>query len=116
MAIGSRIVSCYSGPADPVSFGMNYEVPGERTHKLQHSEKSRHLFTLYQKVRDARENKEPLQNMTEVWDELKHIILMTGCVPSKSLNYSTSRKMIRFTKKSNNFLIQKNQKVIPSGS
>jgi phenylalanine-4-hydroxylase len=71
MAIGSRIVSCYSGPADPVSFGMNYEVPGERTHKLQHSEKSRHLFTLYQKVRDARENKEPLQNMTEVWDELK---------------------------------------------
>ena len=50
---------------------MNYEVPGERTHKLQHSEKSRHLFTLYQKVRDARENKEPLQNMTEVWDELK---------------------------------------------
>ena len=71
MAIGSRIVSCYSGPADPVSIGMNYEVPGERTHKLQHSEKSRHLFTLYQKVRDARENKEPLQNMTEVWDELK---------------------------------------------
>jgi phenylalanine-4-hydroxylase len=71
MAVGSRVVSCYSGPADPVAYGLQYEVPKEKTHKLQHTEKARHLFTLYQKVRDARENKDPLQNMTDVWNELK---------------------------------------------
>ncbi len=71
MAIGSRIVSCYSGPADPVAFGLNYAVPEEKTHKLQHTEKARHLFSLYQKVRDIRENSDLLQNLAEVWDELK---------------------------------------------
>ena len=71
MAIGSRIVSCYSGPADPVAFGLNYVVPVEKTHKLQHTEKARHLFSLYQKVRDIRENNDLLNNLTEVWNELK---------------------------------------------
>ncbi len=71
MAVGSRIVSCYSGPADPVAFGLNYPVPEEKTHKLQHTEKAKHLFTLYQKVRDTRENSDLLQNLAEVWDELK---------------------------------------------
>jgi phenylalanine-4-hydroxylase len=71
MAVGSRIVSCYSGPADPVAFGLQYEAPKEKTHKLQHTDKALHLFTLYQKVRDARENNNSLQNMAEVWNDLK---------------------------------------------
>jgi phenylalanine-4-hydroxylase len=71
MAVGSRIVSCFSGPADPVAFGLNYAVPVEKTHKLQHTAKAKQLFALYQKVRDIRENKDPLQNLTEVWNELK---------------------------------------------
>jgi phenylalanine-4-hydroxylase len=71
MAIGSRIVSCFSGPADPVAFELNYTVPVEKTHKLQHTEKAWQLFALYQKVRDTRENKDPLQNLTAVWNELK---------------------------------------------
>ena len=71
MAVGSRIVSCFSGPADPVAFGLNYLVPVEKTHKLQHTEKARQLFALYQKVRDTRENKNSANNLTEVWNELK---------------------------------------------
>jgi phenylalanine-4-hydroxylase len=71
MAVGSRIVSCFSGPADPVAFGLNYLVPAEKTHKLQHTEKARQLFALYQKVRDTRENKNSANNLTEVWNELK---------------------------------------------
>lgn len=70
MAVGSRIVSCFSGPADPVAFGLNYAVPAEKTHKLQHTEQVLQLFALYQKVRDIRENKDPLQNLAEVWNEL----------------------------------------------
>jgi phenylalanine-4-hydroxylase len=71
MAVGSRIVSCYSGPADPVAFGLNYPIPEEKTHKLQHTEKARHLFTLYLKVRNIRENKDLLNDLTKVWNELK---------------------------------------------
>ena len=71
MAVGSRIVSCFSGPVDPIAFGLNYPVPAEKTHKLQHTEKAIQLFALYQKVREARENKNPLQNLAEIWDELK---------------------------------------------
>ena len=71
MAVGSRIVSCFSGPADPVAFGLNYHVPTEKTHKFQHTEKALQLFGLYQKVRDARENKETLNKLAEVWNELK---------------------------------------------
>ncbi len=41
MAVGSRIVSCFSGPADPIAFGLNYPVPTEKTHKLQHTEKAK---------------------------------------------------------------------------
>lgn len=70
MAVGSRISSCFSGPADPVAFGLNYKAPEEKTHKLEHTEKALQLFSLYQKVRDARENKDP-KNLEEVWKELK---------------------------------------------
>ena len=69
MAVGSRIVSCYSGPADPVAFGLTYKAPEEKTHKLQHTGKALQLFSLYQKVKEARENKD-LQNLGEVWNEL----------------------------------------------
>jgi phenylalanine-4-hydroxylase len=71
MAVGSRIVSCSSGPADPVAFGLTYAAPEEKTHKLQHTEKAVHLFALYQKIRDVREKKEPRQDLAEVWNELK---------------------------------------------
>ncbi len=71
MAVGSKIVSCFSGPADPVAYGLTYAVPAEKTHKLQHTEKANQLFALYQKVRDLREKKDPLRDLAEIWNELK---------------------------------------------
>jgi phenylalanine-4-hydroxylase len=71
MAVGSRIVSCYSGPADPLAFGLTYPVPVEKTHKLQHTEKAKHLFSLYQRVREIRENDKDIDHLSEVWEELK---------------------------------------------
>jgi phenylalanine-4-hydroxylase len=71
MAVGSRILSCYSGPADPVAWGLNYSAPEEKTHKIEHTEKATHLFSLYQKVRENREKKETLLNLIEIWNNLK---------------------------------------------
>ncbi len=57
MAIGESIVSAFSGPVDPDSFGLSYPVPVEKTHKIFHSEEAKRLHTLYQKIRNLRETK-----------------------------------------------------------
>lgn len=72
MAVGSRIVSCFSGPADPVAFGLSYPVPAEKTHKITHTEKAKQLFALYKEVRDIRENKGSLSLLSPIWIELKN--------------------------------------------
>jgi phenylalanine-4-hydroxylase len=38
MAVGSEIISGFSGPADPNAFGLSYEAPKEKTHKIVHSD------------------------------------------------------------------------------
>jgi phenylalanine-4-hydroxylase len=55
MAVGAEITSCFSGPADPDAYGLRFPVPGEKTHKIVHSDKQKKLFSLYQEVRDMRE-------------------------------------------------------------
>ncbi len=55
MAIGSEILSCFSGPADPDAYGLRFPVPKEKTHKIVHEEKKKKLFTMYSAVRDMRE-------------------------------------------------------------
>jgi phenylalanine-4-hydroxylase len=71
MAVGERIVSCFSGPADPLAFGLSYPVPAEKTHKITHTEEAKKLFSLYQEVRDIRENKTSPGRLAPVWSELK---------------------------------------------
>jgi phenylalanine-4-hydroxylase len=72
LAVGSRIISCYSGPADPVAFELTYAAPQEKTHKLEHTEKAKHLFSLYQKVKEARDNHSQTDDLTGIWTELRN--------------------------------------------
>ncbi len=71
MAVGSSIVSCFSGPADPAAFNLTYPVPVEKTHKISHSAKSEELFSLYQQVRDVRENRKHITELSVIWSKLK---------------------------------------------
>ena len=71
LAIGSEVISCFAGPADPVSYGLSFEVPKEKTHKLHHTEKAKELFRLYQRVRETRENNNLFPDLKRVWDDLK---------------------------------------------
>ncbi len=57
MAVGAEIISCFSGPADPDSYGLRFPVPKEKTHKIIHEEKRKRLFTYYGQLRDIREAK-----------------------------------------------------------
>jgi len=71
MAVGSRIISAFAGPADPDAFGLTYPVPSEKTHKICHTEEAQKLHLLYQKVRDIREQNCGYATLPQLWEELK---------------------------------------------
>jgi phenylalanine-4-hydroxylase len=71
MAVGSKIISVFNGPADSDAFGLEYPVPVEKTHKIVHSEKAKQLNQLYQKVRDIRERNCSYAELPKVWDDVK---------------------------------------------
>ncbi|MEE9349844.1 MAG: aromatic amino acid hydroxylase [Flavobacteriaceae bacterium] len=56
MAVGANIVSAYAGIADPDNYGVSYEAPKEKTHKIKYSDTQKSIHKLYQNVRDMREN------------------------------------------------------------
>ncbi|HNY03576.1 MAG TPA: aromatic amino acid hydroxylase [Bacteroidales bacterium] len=71
MAVGSRIVSAWSGPADPDAFGFSYPVPAEKTHKVTHSGQALRLHRLYRQVREIREGKDESALLPGIWEELR---------------------------------------------
>lgn len=54
MAIGEKIDSVFSGPADPAAFGLEIESPKEKTHKINFDKNSISLHKLYEGVREVR--------------------------------------------------------------
>jgi len=72
MAVGKKIVSVYSGPADAKAFGLNYPVPAEKTHKIKHDVHTLKLHAIYQKVREIRGNSCSYALLPSLWEELKN--------------------------------------------
>ena len=72
MAVGESIISAFSGIADPNSFGQQFKVPKEKTHKIQYSQGELRLFDLYQKVRVMRNSNQVDQILLEkIFGQLK---------------------------------------------
>lgn len=71
MAVGEKIVSAFSGPADPFAFELQYSVPKEKTHKIFHSAEALKLHHLYQIVRDFREKKTSEIDLLGTWTIIK---------------------------------------------
>lgn len=67
MAVGSEIISAYTGPADADAFGLKYPVPKEKTHKIIHTEKAKNLHKLYKQVREIRESKNTLPDIQKLF-------------------------------------------------
>ena len=72
MAIGEKIISAYSGPADPVGFGLEYEVPGEKTHQINYDEKARSLHELYGEVKEIRDTSTNFDSLKRIWIDLQN--------------------------------------------
>jgi phenylalanine-4-hydroxylase len=71
MAVGRRIISAFSGPADPEAFGLTYPAPEELTHKIKHTEEAKRLHAIYQQVREIREQNCSHALIPALWEELK---------------------------------------------
>lgn len=71
MAVGKKVVSAFSGPADVNSFDMITHVPSSKTIKAVKSAKKEELESLYRNVRNIREGKEANQNLEEIFTLLK---------------------------------------------
>ncbi|HKK09334.1 MAG TPA: aromatic amino acid hydroxylase [Bacteroidales bacterium] len=71
LAIGEEIVSGYSGPADANAWGLSFNPPEEKTHKIEHNEISKSLHKLYQQVREIREKQSGFEAVPQIWNQLK---------------------------------------------
>ncbi|MBF4508722.1 aromatic amino acid hydroxylase [Flavobacterium sp. JLP] len=71
MAIGKKVVSAFSGPADVNSFDLINSVPKTTTIKAKHTDERDDLEVLYQTVRMIRENKDAKTELKTVFEKLK---------------------------------------------
>lgn len=72
MAIGKKVVSAFSGPADVNSFDLLNTVPKTTTIKAKHTDERDDLEILYQTVRMIRENKDSKTELNAIFEKLKN--------------------------------------------
>lgn len=71
MAVGKKIVSAFSGPADVKSFDIITHLPKSATIKATKNETRAALESLYSETRAHRENKETSKDLNNIFLELK---------------------------------------------
>ena len=67
MAVGKKVISAFSGPADVNSFDMINHVPSSHTIKQKKSPEREELENLYLSVRNIRENKTAITTLKEAF-------------------------------------------------
>ncbi|MBY8962738.1 aromatic amino acid hydroxylase [Flavobacterium sp. D11R37] len=70
MAVGKKVISAFSGPADVNSFDLITHVPSSKTIKAKKSEQRQELENLYQNVRNIRDGKEAALSLEETFAQL----------------------------------------------
>ncbi|MGL2988395.1 aromatic amino acid hydroxylase [Flavobacterium sp. RSSA_27] len=71
MAVGKKLVSAFSGPADVNSFDLIAHVPSSKTIKASTSQERDALEVLYRTVRNIRETKETTTSLAPIFEKLK---------------------------------------------
>lgn len=70
MAVGKKLVSAFSGPADVNSFDLISHVPSSKTIKARHTAERDDLEILYQTVRNNRETKDTQTSLEPIFEKL----------------------------------------------
>ena len=71
MAVGKKLVSAFSGPADVSSFDLISHVPSSKTIKAKHTAERDDLESLYHSVRNIRETKDTTAALEPIFQNLK---------------------------------------------
>ena len=71
LAVGKKIISAFSGPADPLSFDLITHKPSSTTIKSEKTPERLELESLYQSVRHIREGKSTKFSLQATFDLLK---------------------------------------------
>ncbi|TDE42919.1 aromatic amino acid hydroxylase [Flavobacterium rhamnosiphilum] len=72
MAVGKKVVSAFSGPADVNSFNLISHVPTSKTIKAKHTAERDDLEVLYQTIRNIRETKDTETSLVPIFDKLRN--------------------------------------------
>lgn len=70
MAVGKKVISAFSGPADVNSFDMITHIPSSKTIKASKTEKRLELESLYQQVRDIRLGKSVALSLETIFEKV----------------------------------------------
>jgi phenylalanine-4-hydroxylase len=71
MAVGKKLVSAFSGPADVNSFDLISHVPSSKTIKAKHTAERDDLELLYHTIRNIRETKDTTTALDPIFEKLK---------------------------------------------
>lgn len=71
MAVGKKVISAFSGPADVHSFNLVGHVPSSKTIKAKKTPERIELEALYQNVRDLREGRAATLSLSDVFSALQ---------------------------------------------
>ena len=71
MAVGKKVISAFSGPADANSFDLILHVPSSKTIKAKHTTERDDLEVLYQTIRMIRESKDMTSSLSPIFQKLK---------------------------------------------
>ena len=71
MAVGKKVISAFSGPADVNSFDMITHVPSSQTIKAKKSEEREDLEALYKSVRMIREGNDHNESLRNIFQNVK---------------------------------------------
>ncbi len=71
MAVGEKIISVFNGAADKDAYEEITHISEQLTHKIAYDNATKQLHSLYQQVRDIRENGENMAELGAIFSELK---------------------------------------------
>lgn len=71
MAVGEEIISVFNGAADKDAYEEITLISEAKTHKITYDEKTIKLHNLYKEVRAIRENGEPIDKLSYIFEQLK---------------------------------------------
>lgn len=89
MAIGEKISSAFSGPADPDAFVYSFMAPKEKTHKLIHTPEAMNLHKMYGLARKYRESGTQTSHLFSFWRDVKHSYPDEWLLPLEILEIAT---------------------------